>query len=285
MPHGAPISGVRPFLFLFCSCNVPATLVGSGVCNKQLGRVMLSIHRSAALAAFIFVFSLTVTTAPAQDRRQNQPGQFDFYVLALSWSPSFCEAAEERSPGRAPAEQCGERPYSFVVHGLWPQYEKGFPEYCQQPPPRVDRAAVSSMLDLMPSPRLIFNEWRKHGTCAGFSVGRYFEEIRKARAVVKIPDEYPGSSNRPRSGACRGGGSIPQSQSKSERRRNFGHLRQQTRQRSAGLFVQGAAVSGLLGTGAPQLQTRETRHARGAGWRACDGAVAHDPEKWEPVFG
>ncbi len=151
---------------------------------------MHSIHRSAALAAFIFVFSLTVTTAPAQDRRQNQPGQFDFYVLALSWSPSFCEAAEERSPGRAPAEQCGERPYSFVVHGLWPQYEKGFPEYCQQPPPRVDRAAVSSMLDLMPSPRLIFNEWRKHGTCAGFSVGRYFEEIRKARAVVKIPDEF-----------------------------------------------------------------------------------------------
>ena len=46
------------------------------------------------------------------------------------------------------------------------------------------------MLDLMPSPRLIFNEWRKHGTCAGFSVGRYFEEIRKARAVVKIPDEF-----------------------------------------------------------------------------------------------
>ena len=164
-------------------------MIGSCVCNKQLGRVMHSNHRVAALAAFIFAILLTAT-ASAQDRRQNQPGQFDFYVLALSWSPSFCEAAEERSPGRAPAEQCGERPYSFVVHGLWPQYEKGFPEFCQQPPPRVDRAAVSSMLDLMPSPRLIFNEWRKHGTCAGFSVGRYFEEIRKARAVVKIPEEY-----------------------------------------------------------------------------------------------
>ena len=151
---------------------------------------MLSIHRSAALAAFIFVFFLTLNVAPAQDRRQNEAGQFDFYVLALSWSPSFCEAAAERSPGRAPSEQCGARPYSFVVHGLWPQYEKGFPEYCQQPAPRLDRAIVSSMLDLMPSPRLIFRQWSRHGTCAGFAARRYFDELRKARAAVKIPDEY-----------------------------------------------------------------------------------------------
>src|SRR5918992_4928696 len=136
--------------------------------TTQLRRVMHRIHRSAALAAFIFVFFLALTAAPAtaQDRRQNQPGQFDFYVLALSWSPSFCEAAEERSSGRAPAEQCGERPYSFVVHGLWPQYEKGFPEYCRKDGPRLDRAIVSSMLDIMPAPQLIFRQWDKHGTCS-----------------------------------------------------------------------------------------------------------------------
>lgn len=34
--------------------------------------------------------------ASAQDRRQNAPGEFDFYVLSLSWSPSFCEEAAER---------------------------------------------------------------------------------------------------------------------------------------------------------------------------------------------
>lgn len=40
--------------------------------------------------------------ADAQDRRQNAPGEFDFYVLALSWSPSYCEAAQERgSLGRS----------------------------------------------------------------------------------------------------------------------------------------------------------------------------------------
>ncbi|MGE0751904.1 MAG: ribonuclease T [Variibacter sp.] len=124
--------------------------------------------------------------AAAQDRRQNAPGNFDFYVLSLSWSPSFCESAGER----APRQQCGARPYSFVVHGLWPQYEKGFPEFCQVPAPRLPRNIVSSMLDIMPAPRLIYNEWDKHGTCSGLSARAYFEMIRKARAFIKIPEPY-----------------------------------------------------------------------------------------------
>ncbi len=124
--------------------------------------------------------------ALAQDARQNTPGAFDFYVLALSWSPSFCAAAGER----APAQQCGGRPFSFVVHGLWPQYERGFPEFCQVPAPRLNRNIVSAMLDLMPAPRLIFHEWDKHGTCSGLSASAYFENVRKARAVVKIPAQF-----------------------------------------------------------------------------------------------
>jgi ribonuclease T2 len=127
----------------------------------------------------------------AQDSRQNEPGKFDFYVLTLSWSPTFCEASAERNSGRTTQrEQCGDRPFSFVVHGLWPQYEKGFPEYCQNPAPRLDRNIVSSMMDLMPSPRLIFRGWDKHGTCSGLSARGYFDQVRKARAAVKIPDDY-----------------------------------------------------------------------------------------------
>jgi ribonuclease T2 len=138
---------------------------------------------AGALAAL-----LVVAVAAAQERRQNEPGQFDFYVLALSWSPSFCEAAGER--GTPPRQQCGARPYSFVVHGLWPQYEKGFPEYCQRDAPYVDDAVISSMLDLMPARGLVINQWRKHGTCSGLSPRAYFEAVRKARAVVKIPEPY-----------------------------------------------------------------------------------------------
>jgi ribonuclease T2 len=142
-------------------------------------RLLLSLFAAAVVGFSPFM-------AVAQDGRQNTPGQFDFYLLALSWSPSFCDARGER----APREQCGERPYSFVVHGFWPQYEKGFPEYCQVPAPRLNRNIVSSMLDLMPAPRLIFHEWDRHGTCSGLSANAYFENIRKARAVVKIPPEY-----------------------------------------------------------------------------------------------
>ena len=97
------------------------------------------------LAAFV---ALSPGAVSAQDRRQNAPGEFDFYVLALS---------------------CGGRPFSFVVHGLWPQYERGFPEYCQRPAPRLARNTMNSMLDLMPAPGLIFNEWDKHGTCSGLA--------------------------------------------------------------------------------------------------------------------
>lgn len=142
------------------------------------------------LGAALFSFA-TAGTASAQDRRQNAPGEFDFYVLSLSWSPSFCEAASERgNTGSSQQTQCGGRPFSFVVHGLWPQYEQGFPNYCQRPSPRLDRNIMTSMLDLMPAPGLIFSEWDKHGTCSGLGARAYFEAIRKARAAVKIPPEY-----------------------------------------------------------------------------------------------
>ncbi|MGP0095284.1 MAG: ribonuclease T2 family protein [Xanthobacteraceae bacterium] len=142
------------------------------------------------LVISVFAILLSLGSVWAQDPRQNEPGKFDFYLLALSWSPSYCEASHERAPDRAPDQQCGARPFSFVVHGLWPQYEAGFPEFCQVPAPRLDRGAVSSMLDLMPSPRLVFHEWDRHGTCSGLSARAYFETVRKARAVVKIPPEF-----------------------------------------------------------------------------------------------
>ena len=73
--------------------------------------------------------------SPAFAQNRNEPGKFDFYVLALSWTPSYCEAEGDRRSGD---EQCQRgRPYSFVVHGLWPQYERGFPRSCVEPAPRT----------------------------------------------------------------------------------------------------------------------------------------------------
>jgi ribonuclease T2 len=143
------------------------------------------------LLAAACLLALSTTAYAQYDRRQNAPGQFDFYVLSLSWSPSFCEAARERGGlGRSQQIQCGGRPYSFVVHGLWPQYDRGSPNYCQQPAPRLDRKIVSAMLDLMPAPGLVYSQWDKHGTCSGLQPRAYFETIRKARAAIKIPEQF-----------------------------------------------------------------------------------------------
>src|SRR6188768_1213971 len=153
--------------------------------------LQIPMHRSAfvgavALAQLVATAGATI----AQVRQHATAGQFDFYVLSLSWSPSYCEVAEDRTGGRARDRQCSGRPFAFVVHGFWPQYERGFPSDCQVPAPRLARAIVDDMLDLMPSPRLVFHEWDRHGTCTGLSAKQYFEAVRKARAAIKVPPAY-----------------------------------------------------------------------------------------------
>ena len=148
---------------------------------------MVKLIRSA-LAIFVLLVAGSCG-ALAQDSSRNEPGKFDFYILSLSWSPSYCAAAHERY-ARNEGIQCGARPFAFVVHGLWPQYKHGFPENCQVPAPRLYRGIVSSMLDVMPAPRLIYNEWDRHGTCSGLSPRAYFDTVRKARSAVKIPDKF-----------------------------------------------------------------------------------------------
>ena len=117
------------------------------------------------MKALALTFALLASPALAQDIA----GRFDYYVLSLSWSPSWCRAEGDARD----ADQCDPgRRNSFVVHGLWPQYERGYPEYCQRPAPRLDRNLMRSMLDLMPAPGLIFHEWDKHGTCSGLTASR-----------------------------------------------------------------------------------------------------------------
>ncbi len=132
---------------------------------------------------------LVPTGAMAQRVGTNVPGDFDYYVLTLSWSPSYCEAEGDR----ADRFQCaGGRPYSFVVHGLWPQYERGWPEFCPTTTSRPSEQIVRGMLDIMPSPDLVRHEWQKHGTCAGLSVEGYFDLVRRAHDRVRVPPAFRG---------------------------------------------------------------------------------------------
>ncbi|THV25655.1 ribonuclease T2 family protein [Peteryoungia ipomoeae] len=113
---------------------------------------------------------------------------FDFYVLALSWSPTFCESeAAARNQ-----DQCGDgKSFGWIVHGLWPQNEKGWPENCATPEGgRVPHAIGRDLLDIMPSMGLIGHQWRKHGSCSGLGKRDYFNLVRQASDKIQIPPEY-----------------------------------------------------------------------------------------------
>ncbi len=140
-----------------------------------------------ALLLLLFAVSL-LCASPA--RARDVPGQFDFYVLALSWSPTHCEALGPRASREA---QCSrERPYGFVVHGLWPQYERGSPEHCQTPPPYVRNDVLRTVDGIMPSRGLAIYQWKKHGTCSGLSARSYFDTLRAAREKIVIPPQFVG---------------------------------------------------------------------------------------------
>src|SRR5258707_207961 len=124
------------------------------------------LRSSISLGLLAFAALAGAGTISAQDRRQNAPGEFDFYVLSLSWSPSFCEAASERGGGGRSQIQCGGRGFFFRVAGVWPPYEHGLSGYFQRPAPPLDPNIMSSMLGLMPAPGLIFAAWGNPATCS-----------------------------------------------------------------------------------------------------------------------
>ena len=106
-------------------------------------------------------------------------------MLALSWSPGFCELEGDRERSR---EQCESGAnLGFVVHGLWPQYERGYPSDCGPAGRTPSRIALEQTKGLFPSEGLARYEWRKHGTCSGSSPGDYFADVRRARDKIVIP--------------------------------------------------------------------------------------------------
>jgi ribonuclease T2 len=150
-------------------------------------------RRIAASLFSVLISSVAATMTFAQDARNNAPGQFDFYVLSLLWSPSICQATKAylEKPRLCSSGQMS----SFFVEGLWPQYERGFPEFCQKAAPMLSRKVVDGLLDIMPDPELIVHEWERHGTCTASSPNEFFANVRRASALVKIPDEYRKPNN------------------------------------------------------------------------------------------
>jgi ribonuclease T2 len=124
-----------------------------------------------------------------------QPGVFDYYVLSLSWSPSYCASLPRDGYDPQCNARSGKR-YSFVLHGVWPQFNRGWPQDCPTADKGfVPRPVADRMLDIMPSSKLVFHEYRKHGTCSGLGIDGYFDFARKLYESVKIPDRLQNVSD------------------------------------------------------------------------------------------
>jgi ribonuclease T2 len=143
------------------------------------------LHAAAIIACVYLGAAGSATARHRSHAGTGVPGDFDYYLLSLSWSPAFCLS----SPGAA--ECNGPRRYGFIVHGLWPQNEQGWPEHCD-----VHRAVpdevVRGIADVMPARGLVYHEWSAHGTCSGLEPAAYFELVRRAFAGVTIPPELLG---------------------------------------------------------------------------------------------
>lgn len=104
---------------------------------------------------------------------------FDFYVLSLSWSPEFCNIKPEE-------RQCG-RGYGLVLHGLWPQFERGYPQSCSKE--RVSNAVLRDYADIFPDKKLAIHEWKKHGTCSDLSPEAYYKLSGQLKNSFVVPPE------------------------------------------------------------------------------------------------
>lgn len=163
-----------------------------------------------ALTALLVLGTVAAVTSPASAQRydnrydrydndndrdgsrggRNIAGEFDYYALVLSWSPTHC-ATLQRDNYEPQCHRRDGRRYNFVLHGLWPQYERGFPGNCQiGRRPFVPDSVIEEAIDVMPSKPLIIHEYRKHGTCSGMEPSRYFETAERLYRTIKVPQRY-----------------------------------------------------------------------------------------------
>jgi ribonuclease T2 len=126
----------------------------------------------------------TAATLTAGKRVKNTPGDFDFYVMVLSWSPDYCAGSNIDDP-----QQCSiGKKLGFVLHGLWPQYNRGYPSDCSNV--NLPQDVQARFPNLYPSAKLYTHEWDKHGTCSGLKPLEYLTLSQSLKESIAIPPTY-----------------------------------------------------------------------------------------------
>ena len=129
----------------------------------------------------------TESVAPAENPLaglEEADGDFDYWVMALSWSPDYCASNDYQD-----VQQCSiGKQLDFVLHGLWPQYDKGYPSFCSDEKLTYDLKV--DYAGLYPNDNLFDHEWEKHGTCTGLTPEGYLEWSETLKTSLVIPTAF-----------------------------------------------------------------------------------------------
>ncbi len=129
------------------------------------------------------------------------PPGFDFYLLALTVEPAFCEDGNQRIGQCRRLTRAAFEQTPLVLHGLWPERRRrgDYPRDCPGPRLQLDRETTAQLQRWMPgaSEGLDRHEWRTHGTCSGLDDDRYFQ---LAIANVQRANEALGAALRAAAG-------------------------------------------------------------------------------------
>jgi ribonuclease T2 len=129
---------------------------------------------------------LLALTLPAH-AEGDSAGDFDYYVMALTWSPNWCALEGDARDD----DQCDARhAHGFTLHGLWPQDETGYPSGCRTIARDPSRAETAAMTDIMGSGGLAWYQWKKHGRCSGLTARDFFATARRAYAAIRLPEVF-----------------------------------------------------------------------------------------------
>jgi ribonuclease T2 len=115
-------------------------------------------------------------------------GDFDYYVMALSWSANWCARTGD---ARRDLQCDAGRGLTFVLHGLWPQYDRGWPSYCRTGAADPSRADTAAVADVFGGGGAAFYQWKKHGRCSGLAARDYFSLARQAFEGIAISPVFP----------------------------------------------------------------------------------------------
>jgi len=128
---------------------------------------------------------LWIMTAGLAYAEGDKAGEFDYYVLSLSWSPNWCALEGERRG----SPQCDED-HGWIMHGLWPQFHRGYPSFCRTTYRAPSRGMTKDMADIMGTSGLAWHQWKKHGVCTGLSPRDYYALSREAYGTVVRPPVF-----------------------------------------------------------------------------------------------